>query len=232
MFNFLKRIRGTNGGAEPPVLLVALRDRSVVFETDVSIQLPSVSVTLSAPIDGRSQSRRVKIALEVGRPIGEGVYEYCGELVDASLETLEFLKHVVAYHDRGRRERAARRGELRKNGKRSRHTFQVMSREFKSFRALSGDISSTGIKLHLDEALPTGKNIDLLLNFDDERLPQIQCRADVMWCRSTENGWAAGLRFCELTDDQMATIDAYLEYTTRYVARMLRCGHITLQDAD
>lgn len=93
---------------------------------------------------------------------------------------------------------------------------RVKSRELPGYRALTDDISATGLQLETEGPLVKGQVLLLELEFDREELPDFSCPAEVMWARDDDNRrqFRAGLAFRPNTDKQrtdLARMGAVLE---------------------
>lgn len=93
---------------------------------------------------------------------------------------------------------------------------RVKSRQLPGFRALTLDVSGTGLQLETEGLLQKGQVLTLELAFDREELPDFSCPAEVMWSQGddTSRHYLAGLAFRPRTDDEklhLARMGAVLE---------------------
>lgn len=93
---------------------------------------------------------------------------------------------------------------------------RVKSRELPGYRALTDDISATGLQLETEAMLEKGQVLLLELEFDRDELPDFSCPAEVMWARGDDSRrqFRAGLAFRPSTDRQrldLARMGAVLE---------------------
>jgi hypothetical protein len=104
-----------------------------------------------------------------------------------------------------------------KEGRRSpriNSAFQVMSRDLPGFKAISTNISMTGIQLGVREEVKKGKKVQMKLDFDDFRFKEIDCEGEVMWCRPGEKDWLIGISFTVLSEGARETIQSYIKYVS------------------
>lgn len=60
---------------------------------------------------------------------------------------------------------------------------RVRSRRLPGYRAITVDLSRSGLQLETDGPVQTGEMLDLTLEFDRQGLPELNCDARVVWCR-------------------------------------------------
>ncbi len=232
MFKFLQRLMGSK--TEPVAVVEAvnldsgvelrsLEGNRIILRATALFALSQsleVSITVAHP-DGSSKRRRADITFHESRKLFNQTREYVGDLEDVSPEMRDALLDAI---DRHRAERREARGTTvdQRADDRARLSFAVMSREFKNFKAVSGDVSPTGVKIFLENELDVGQVVDMVLNLDDDNFGSLKVRGEVMWCRPTENKFAAGLRFLNLSEEQAEALVQYIEYTEQYRRRVLR----------
>lgn len=95
-------------------------------------------------------------------------------------------------------------------------SLRVKSRQLPGFRALTLDVSSSGVQLETEALLEKGQVLTLELEFDREELPDFTCPAEVMWAKGddTRRQYAAGLAFRPSNDSEklnLARMGAVLE---------------------
>jgi PilZ domain-containing protein len=93
---------------------------------------------------------------------------------------------------------------------------RVKSRQLPGFRALTLDVSGSGLQLETQELLREGQVLELELDFDREELPDFSCPAEVMWAKGddTSRNYLAGLAFRPKDDSaklHLARMGAVLE---------------------
>jgi PilZ domain len=76
-------------------------------------------------------------------------------------------------------------------------TVRVKSRQLPGFRALTLDVSGTGLQLETEDLLEKGQILVLEMEFDRDELPDFHCPAEVMWTTGEAGGrqFLAGLAF-------------------------------------
>lgn len=76
-------------------------------------------------------------------------------------------------------------------------TVRVKSRQLPGYRALTLDISGTGLQLETEDLLEKGQVLNLEMEFDRDELPDFHCPAEVMWVKGEVGGreFLAGLAF-------------------------------------
>lgn len=95
-------------------------------------------------------------------------------------------------------------------------TVRVKSRQLPGFRALTLDISGSGLQLETEGPLEKGKTLLLELEFDRDELPDFHCPAEVMWSKGddTRRQYSAGLAFRPVDNEtklNLARMGAVLE---------------------
>lgn len=83
--------------------------------------------------------------------------------------------------------------------------FRVRSRQLPGYRAVTHDLSRSGLQLETEELLQKGAVLMLELEFDREEISDFNCPAEVMWSRPDEKRakrYRAGLAFRPSTDDE------------------------------
>lgn len=83
-------------------------------------------------------------------------------------------------------------------------SIRVKSRQLPGFRALTLDVSASGLQLETEAQLEKGQILNLELEFDTEELPDFSCPAEVMWSSGDDERrrYSAGLAFRPETDEQ------------------------------
>jgi hypothetical protein len=231
MFNFLKKLKGGGNGRvtrtaesvdmDADVEIMKIEAGDIVLRSVVLFPLnKTLDVTVSIPQpDGSLKRRRAELKLVDCRLLDDEMREYDGVLEDVSPEMETFLLQRAEEQASERRKKS---GADQRGGDRATLTFAVISRAFKNFKAVSADISPSGVKIMVDGEVEVGKNIEITMNLDDDNFGSLTCHADVMWCRPAERKFAIGLRFSDLTEAQKETINNYMKFVEEYTARVLR----------
>jgi hypothetical protein len=90
--------------------------------------------------------------------------------------------------------------------------FQVMSRQLPGYKAISTNISMTGIQLDVREEVKIGTRIQMKLDFDDFRFHEVNCEGEVKWCRpGEERDWLIGIAFVTLSEQSKDTVKRYIQ---------------------
>ncbi len=87
---------------------------------------------------------------------------------------------------------------------------RVRSRQLPRFQGVTHDLSVHGVRL-IAEGDPTpGATLDLDIQLDHDRLPDVKARGEVVWTAPLEEGrtWWLGVRFTEVSDQ--GTLDEYV----------------------
>ena len=81
---------------------------------------------------------------------------------------------------------------------------RVKSRQLPGYRALTLDISGSGLQIETEGLLEKGKILDLEMEFDRPELPDFTCPAQVMWAKTDDSRrqHLAGLAFQPETHEQ------------------------------
>ncbi len=88
-------------------------------------------------------------------------------------------------------------GEALRSADRAELAIRVMSPKLPGFRAMTVDLSATGLQIEMDGPLEVGAELPMKLEFDRFDLDSIECPVQVRWCRvSNERGrYRAGFMF-------------------------------------
>jgi hypothetical protein len=83
-------------------------------------------------------------------------------------------------------------------------TVRVKSRQLPGYRALTLDISGSGLQIETEGLLEKGKILELEMEFDRPELPDFTCPAQVMWAKTDDSRrqHLAGLAFQPETHEQ------------------------------
>ncbi|MEW6277804.1 MAG: PilZ domain-containing protein, partial [Candidatus Eremiobacterota bacterium] len=163
------------------VELVDLRDGRLVFRSNRKYPVgKKVSVRVELP-PASGQLVTLEIQVESFRAVESDISVYVSRIVG------DVPDIAVAGQVGG----AALRGAAR-------HPMGVraQSRQLPGYRALTVDISRTGLQLETHGPLERGTVLALVLEFDRHDLPPLRCEGEVMWCRPHgESRHRMGLRF-------------------------------------
>ncbi|MCA9793805.1 MAG: PilZ domain-containing protein [Candidatus Eremiobacteraeota bacterium] len=89
-------------------------------------------------------------------------------------------------------------------------SLRVRSRDLPGYRAITLDVSRTGLQIETEELLPTGLVLPLDLEFDHDQLADFSCPARVMWARpdgsDRRSRFRAGLSFEPADDAQRRSL--------------------------
>ena len=92
-----------------------------------------------------------------------------------------------------------------RDGERHEVAVRVNSRQLPGFRAITLDLSRTGLKLETQDLLDMGDILQLDLQFDNEQLDDFSVPAEVVWSKrdgERRSHFLAGLAFQPETDEQ------------------------------
>lgn len=104
-----------------------------------------------------------------------------------------------------------------------RHNVQITAEVAFGERCVPGEtrnISASGVNVVVDEELPDGGQVSLTLlrtvsGIEDPEFVPLELPASVMWCAPSDaGGFTAGLRFGELTTDQLVVLSGLIERVT------------------
>jgi len=87
---------------------------------------------------------------------------------------------------------------------RLRNRIRVRSRHLPHFQGMTHDLSEEGVRLVAEGELAPGTALELDVQLDHDRLPDVQARGEVIWTRSLEEGrtWWLGVRLDQVEDSQ------------------------------
>jgi len=87
---------------------------------------------------------------------------------------------------------------------------RVRSRNLVRFQAVTHDLSTQGVRLIAEGDVSPGTVLDMDVQLDHDRLPDVKARGQVVWSAPLEEGrtWFLGLRFTSVTEQ--ATLDEYV----------------------
>ena len=166
------------------VELVDLKEGKLVFRSNRNYAAgKEVDVRVSLP-PGSGKVTNLRIKVESCRKLENGGLLYAARVLGTGSD-LEASGTQV--HDPSMR-------------KASRHNVgvRVMSKQLPGYRALTIDLSRTGMQLEIDKRIDTGQTIQLNLEFDRVDLPNMDIDAKVVWCRphpTREDRWRCGVHF-------------------------------------
>lgn len=87
-------------------------------------------------------------------------------------------------------------------------SFRVVSRDLPGYRALTLDISGSGLQLQTEAMLEKSRILNLQMEFDREELPDFSCPAKVVWSKGEEGSrfFQAGLVFVPESHEQKVNL--------------------------
>lgn len=249
MFNFLKGSQKKSGGKgnkaaaaprtpDPGFEIVSMDQWSIAFRSRTVYPIcQTMALFISGGPNGVLTNCRIEVFINSSRLISKDMIEYTGELQHAPPEFAEIFKGMptpaapegaVAPTD-GAVPVAASASPVagsvavteHRVAQRANRAFRVVSRDLVRFKAMCGDISSSGIRLIADEEIEVGKQLELDLDFDDFRFPKVRFRAEVVWCkRRDENTYWIGMRFLDMQDQERRLLETYVAFVSRMQAPM------------
>lgn len=149
----------------------------------------------SGPVRLRTRTRK---ALEPGR------WEYTADAAGPD-EALALLRERYGPEARARAGQPERRA-----ARRVRHRIRVRSHHLPHFQGLTHDLSSLGVRLIVEGEVAPGTDLDLDVQLDHDRLPNVKARGVAVWTAPLEGrGWWLGVRLAEVGDP--ASLGEYLE---------------------
>lgn len=179
----------------------------------------------TAPTIENVRSTGLKIRLDEARKVGRTTQEYRGTLDKTTPALIEWLQQVrdqglpnaknapsyVSLHLDQRVERRAYR------------QFQVMSPDIPSYKGLTSDISSTGMRLQVPGELAIGATVRLQLVFDDFNFDDVKVTGEVLWTLMRDpNSWWVGIRFVDLSEQAREAIVGYIGFVEGYKKKRFR----------
>lgn len=216
MFNFLKRKTHEAAATDQSFRIVSVDNNVITFRSKAHY---AVQTTVSLALKGKTRKgvreKKLEIFLHSANFVTADVFEYSGELRNPPTDLKDFLTEISRHGGGGSNVIFEQR-----RGVRAQRTFQVFSKQLQGFKALSSDISATGIRLVVTEELQVGSHLELMLNFDDYNFPSVKLVAEVVWCRARDTGsYFAGMRFVEMSDHDRQIAESYIDWAERYKAR-------------
>ncbi len=188
----------------PPVLVYVSYGEVLTFRT--SRILPVLEPFETTLEMGEGLSRTVTIHPRARKVVGEDPVEmeYSAD-VSGPQEALAWLRQRYGS------EVLARGGqEERRATSRHLNRIRVRSRHLVRFQAVTHDLSPAGVRLIAEGDVSPGTVLDMDIELDHDRLPDVKARGQVVWSAPHEEGrtWFLGLRFTEVTEQ--ATLDEYV----------------------
>jgi hypothetical protein len=222
MFEFLRRkdARSQSSEKDRDFRIVSLNDQTITFRSKNTYPVDQV-IKINLKGHGKAGSRserKLQILVQSANFLTADAFEYTGQLQNAPADLIDWLREAS-------KAGATKAGVSNKifeqrRGVRAQRTFQVFSRDLQTFKALSSDISATGIRLIINEPVDVGKQLELTLNFDDYSFPAVKCKAEVVWCKERDrSSYFAGLRFTDMDDNDRKIAESYIDWVERYKSR-------------
>ncbi len=150
------------------VELVDLHEGKLVFRSNRRYaEGKEVEVRLALP-PGSGKVANMRIKVESCRKLESGGLLYSAKV----LGEVPGESHHGTVHDPSMRKAARHNVGVR-----------VMSKDLPGYRALTIDLSQTGMQLEIDQKIGTGHSIRLNLEFDRVDLAAMDVEARVVWCR-------------------------------------------------
>jgi hypothetical protein len=88
----------------------------------------------------------------------------------------------------------------------------IMSPDVNGFKALTWDLSMTGIRIAVNQDLPVGKTVRLRLELDDHRIPPLDLQAEILWSKAVPSkGFWAGARLINVPEKTTAIFQKFLD---------------------
>lgn len=195
---------GVEAAPEPepePVLEFLSYDEILRFRT--TRQLPlledfettlAISEGVTEPLVLRPRTREATGRIE---------WEYTAD-VSGSEHALAVLRERYGPEIQARGGQAERRSQPR-----HRNRIRVRSRQLPLFQGLTHDLTTEGVRLIVEGEVAPGTALELDMQLDHDRLPNVTARGVVAWSAPSEgrNHWA-GVRLTEVSDQ--ATLDEYV----------------------
>ncbi|MCA9793633.1 MAG: PilZ domain-containing protein [Candidatus Eremiobacteraeota bacterium] len=158
--------------------LVELSERQLVFRSAKKFKEGSkVTVRVAIPPSSNNLAK-LDVMVQSSRPHADDGFVYVSRLVEGAVgETVT-----------GERLRGAARKEL---------SIRVRSPQLPGFRAMTLDVSATGLQIEVDGDVAVGSIVNLTMEFDRHDLAPITTPAEVRWCRGMGDRarYRAGLMF-------------------------------------
>lgn len=207
------------------VLLTEVASDRVTLQSRRTYPLATwLYVNVTSPSIENVRSTGLEICLEEVRKVGRTTLAYRGRLRNTTPQLTEWLQQV---RDQGPPTVANAEAYVslhldQRLEPRSRRQFQVMSPDIPGYKAITSDVSRSGLRLQVPEALAAGARLRLTLRFDDFAYEDVSVTAEVLWTTARTNDHLAGVRFIDLTDAARDTIGAYLDFADSYTKKRFR----------
>jgi Tfp pilus assembly protein PilZ len=193
------------------VELVDLKEGRLVFRSNRNYAAgKEVEVRLALP-PGSGKISNLRIRIESCRKLENGGLLYSAKVV-GDLPMAE--AKGVQVHDPSMRKAARHNVGVR-----------VMSKQLPGYKALTIDLSRTGMQLEIDSKVPTGQTILLNLEFDRIDVPNMNVDAKIVWCRphpTRDDRFRCGIHF-----EPSPAIAKQLEAVSEFFEKR---SHADLQD--
>lgn len=216
--------RGKSAKAPPPQVEV------VGFDGD-TLELKSAAVLVNGPLTVILLNAELELEKEAAVNIDQGFPDK--QLYWASLPEGSELAAVLQPLIPKEAEIANAGGELppsweEKRGRvRLNRVLGAMSPQVAGFKCVTHDIHSEGLRLQVDQPLAEGSTIKVRFELEDHRLPAFDVQGVVKWCLpSPKKGHWAGILFTQITDEQKAQVDKFVEETLSYEGGVLTRDYV------
>jgi len=191
-----------------PCTVLELKPDSITFEYNRHFKIPSGSqmkVSFEPIVDGKKPKPivfDVKVTITTEKAKGPNQWEYLATFANLPAQIKTVLESVPT----------AERRKVR----RYKEFFQVLSKEFPGYRALSVDISSDGMGVLTEAAVPVGTVTELLVDLGEtasgaDATGRVPIQAEVIHCTKKPDGkFRLGLEFVEMSEGATRALQNYL----------------------
>ncbi len=215
MFNFLKKTRmgrdRKKKASHRDIEVVHVDQWHITFRSRALWPIRETLVlNMQRAGHGETEQAAFEVYLESSRVLTADSNEYKGKVRHAPPQVAQWFAPAADGVPAVSKDPPLTVSELRR-GRRAVRTFQVVSKDLRTFKALCGDISATGMRIMADEQLDIGRELELDLDFDDFRFPKVRFRCEVVWCRARDGRrfWV-GLRFLDVQAEERKLLETYI----------------------
>lgn len=222
----LEGARSGGTGRVVELLLTEVTPVAIVFQSrrvyplNARLYLNATSASIEVV-----RSTGMEIWLTDKKRISAGAFEYTGQISNANEGLIRWLNSVKS-QGRPTSENKASYVSLHLDQRQERRTykaFQVMSPDIIGYKAMTCDLSRTGLRLALYQYVAPHSRVRLALQFDDSNFKPVEVTTEVIWCQEKDKGifWA-GMRYVGLDDETRATIASYIDFADGYKRKSFR----------
>ncbi len=175
----------------------------------------------------RPRPTGMEVTLVRARAASGGLQEYSGRVQGGTPGRLQWLEEV---RDQGTLTVANRAHYVflhldQRCEQRSHHSFQVISPDLVDYKALTSDISASGLRLQTSTPRDVHETMRLTLNLDQDGFTSIKVMGEVVWCTQRDTAsWWVGIQFVDLTAADIKALRAYIDFVDGYAKRSFRGG--------